>query len=73
MVTHRYVVAVRRESRASAPSDWLETLGSLPGVSVVGASDVRAQVEATAEGAERIRAELGAFCHVEEAVAHHRS
>jgi hypothetical protein len=68
----RYIVAIRRERRGGAPADWVERLGELEGVSVVGASSGRAQVAADEEGVQRLRDALGAYAHIEPVIEHRR-
>ena len=69
----RFVVAVKRDCRDTAPDDWLETVRATPGVTVVGDNPARAQIEATPEALERIVAALGDYLHVEPVILHKRS
>ena len=61
-----YVLALRRELSESAPADWQMRVRELPGVCAgPAASPHRIQIEADAEALSRIRAEFGAFLHIE--------
>jgi hypothetical protein len=70
---NRYIVALRRDQQADAPSDWVDRIGALEGVSVVGTTGKRAQVAADDDGLRRLRDELGSFTHIEPIIEHHRS
>jgi hypothetical protein len=67
-----YIVALRRDRRDDAPSDWIDLLRQLEGVSVVGASSRRAQVLADHDGVERLRDAVGPYTHIEPAIEHRR-
>ena len=69
--TQTYVVAVKRDQRDAAPSDWVALIRAIPGVSVRGsASPIRVQIDATAEAAHEIQQQFGGFCHIETAIIH---
>ena len=72
MAVASYIVALRREHREDAPSDWVEQLNALEGVSVIGASSKRAQVSADDQGIERLRDALGSYTHIEPIIEHER-
>jgi len=65
--TKRYVIAVKRQHRHSVPTDWHHQLKQIPGVTIVGASHIVAQVDATDEGLSRLRSVLGEGYNIEEA------
>ena len=73
MAESRYVVAVKRDAAAEAPDDWVEQIGQLPGVSVIGATGKRAQVTADDAGLSRLRAEHGSYMHIEPIITHDAS
>lgn len=66
----RYVVAVKRESRAEAPADWLEQMQHIEGIRLIGATGIRAQIEAEPEPVKELRARLGRFLTIEPAIMH---
>ena len=69
-----YVVAVKRDSRDTAPPDWIEQLRNIPGVIIRGSpGPARVQVEATEDAALEIRKRLGGFSHIEAAIIHRPS
>lgn len=70
MPSDHYVVAWRRESRRHAPSDWVQQIGAIEGVSVVGATDRRAQVAADEAGIARIRESFGPGMLIEPVIEH---
>jgi hypothetical protein len=70
---HRYIVALRRDQQADAPTDWVDRIGALEGVSLIGATGKRAQVDADDDGLQRLRDEIGSFTHIEPVIEHHRS
>ncbi|HEX2698736.1 MAG TPA: hypothetical protein VHM89_00845 [Acidimicrobiales bacterium] len=70
MADPQYIVAVRRSQRTVAPEDWLDQLRSTEGISVVGEMSGRAQISAAGDAVERLRAELGAFLHIEPLIEH---
>jgi hypothetical protein len=71
MATNQYVVAWRRASRDHAPSDWLQKIGAIDGVSVVGATEHRAQVTADEAGLARIQRDFGPEMLIEPVIVHH--
>jgi hypothetical protein len=73
VATHTYIVAIRRDCRHDAPTDWVERLNRVDGVSVIGASDRRAQIAADDCAVERVREDLGAFALVEPVIEHRPS
>lgn len=66
----KYIVAVRRDQRDVAPDDWLDRLRTIDGVSIVGASSGRAQIQAASDALERVRTEFGTYLHVEPIIEH---
>lgn len=70
MTEDAYIVAVRRSRRAGAPADWLDRLRATPGVSVVGTVSGRAQIRADDDTVARVRADLGAYLHIEPVIEH---
>jgi hypothetical protein len=64
----KLAIAVKREHRQSISGNWQEQLGSIPGVSVVGAGPNRVLVTASEEAEKKIQAEFGADCYIEEIV-----
>lgn len=67
----RFVVAVRREKRDTAPEDWLDQVVA-EGAAVIRGSGSRAQIRATVAVAERIRAGLGDYLLIERVNEHRR-
>jgi len=66
-----WIVAVRRDQRDLVPGDWLERVGSTPGVTVLGAHGGRARIEADDEAVRRLRDELGRYLHIEPVIDHY--
>lgn len=64
--TKQVVVAPRAAMRDAVPGDWQEQVASTPGVTVVGRTPGRMQVDATAEGLESATRRLGHLLHFEE-------
>ena len=61
-----YVLAVKRECRATVPPDWQAIVRGIPGVEVMGdASSDRMQVRATPQAVESIRGRLAEYLHIE--------
>jgi hypothetical protein len=67
-----FIVAVRRSRRSELPSDWVETLRRIEGVSIQGdvASPRRLVVKASMQAAERIRDAFAGVLLVEESISH---
>ena len=66
-----YIVAVKRECRAQAGADWVETLRDVPGVEVTASSAARrVTVRATSDGVHELEARVGAFCRIEPVIEH---
>lgn len=62
----RFVIAVKREMRSAAPSDWVNQLLDIDGISPVGKpSASRIMVESTPTGIEAAKSLLGEYCHIE--------
>ncbi len=61
-----YVVAEKRTPASEPPASLEDMLNALNGVEVIGVNYGRAQVKATTEGAQLLRADLGDWVHVEE-------
>ncbi len=71
MDQQRYVIAVRRDARDRVPEGWVEALGAIEGVAIVGADNpARVQVDATPAAIAQARALCGDFAHVEPAIEH---
>lgn len=62
--TTTWILARKRES-SSDNIDLRSELESINGVSILLATDSRAQIEATPEGIDRVRATLSASFHIE--------
>ena len=69
----RYVIALRRGHDADAPDDWVDRIAQIPGVSVIGTTGKRAQIEADDDGIGRVRAEHGSYAHIEPLIEHRPS
>lgn len=69
MAEKQYVIAVKRDRAASAPEDWQDQLAQIEGVSLLGATQGRAQFVAHPDAAEQVRAALGDDFHIEEVAA----
>ncbi|HET9369897.1 MAG TPA: hypothetical protein VFO19_06605 [Vicinamibacterales bacterium] len=70
----QFVVAVKRDARATAPADWIEQVRRTPGVTVLGAANPnRVQIRATADAIRHLRETLADCLHVEPIVRHERS
>lgn len=68
-----YIVQVKRECRAAWVSRSFETeLRSIPGVTVELMSErvMRARIQATTEGLEKLKAAFGEACHIEPRIEH---
>ncbi len=62
----RYVIAIKREFRDEAPTDWVRQLRSVDGLVILGdAKFDRLMVEASEDTIERVRLLLGDIFHVE--------
>jgi hypothetical protein len=70
MATNEYIVAVRREQRNETPTDWVQQIGAIDGVSVVGSTGKRAQVAADAAGIAQLRQDFGSRILIEPVIAH---
>ena len=70
----QFVIAIKRESRESAPSDWLEQIGNIEGVSIISdPADRIIRVEGP-EGIGIILIELiGEYCHIEPVIFYRHS
>jgi hypothetical protein len=69
-----YIIAVKREMRQTAPTNWLDMLRDIEGLTIRGASNPqRVQVEASDEAIEEVRRRLGQWCHIEPAILHRPS
>lgn len=71
MATNEYIVAVRRERREDTPADWVQQIGAIDGVSVVGSTEKRAQVAADAVGIAQLRQDFGSRILIEPVITHH--
>lgn len=70
-VSERYVIAVKRERREAASSNWKEPLRSIAGLRIIGDNDpLRVQVEASDEAISEVRRVLGHLCHIEPVIEH---
>ena len=65
-----YIVAVRRDRRDAVPKNWVARLRSLEGVSVVGATATRAQIEIPPTTLSRVRDEIGDSFQIEPVIRH---
>ncbi len=67
-----YVIAVKREMRKTAPANWVDSVISVPGVSLCGDSNpLRIQVNATPEAIREVANKLGHYCHIEPIIEHY--
>jgi hypothetical protein len=71
MATNDYVVALRRERRGHAPADWVQQIGAIDGISVVGSTEHRAQVTADETGLAQLRQSFGSEMLIEPVIVHH--
>lgn len=70
----KYVLAVKRGKRGTAPDDWLERVRRVPGVKLEkSASADRAQIEARSDALPELREAVGEYCHIEPVIPHKRS
>ena len=70
----KYIIAIRRESRATAPTDWVEFLRGIPGLHLASsANPTRIQVEASPEAIEDARRRVGQFAYIEPVMLHSRA
>lgn len=72
MKAERYVVSVRREARGKCPVDWITAMEALEGIRII-ARGPHVQIAATPEAIERVREQIGSFCHVERFIEHRRA
>lgn len=70
-----YVIAIKRQHRASAPSNWQERILALPGVDSprTPASADRMQIHADSGALEKVREILGEIAHIEPLILHKRA
>jgi hypothetical protein len=67
----RYVVAIKREQRSAAPSDWLERLERIEGLEVQGRHNpYRVQITASDEAIRTARHRMGDLLHIEPLIIH---
>jgi len=67
-----YIIAVKREKRASTPPTWLDELKAIDNLTLRGeANPLRVHVEATPEAIEEARRRIGDFCLIEPVILHH--
>ena len=61
-----YLLAVRREARATVPSDWIEQVSAYPDVIIhKSESPHLIQIEADSKSIALIRHQLGHYLHIE--------
>ena len=65
----QYAIAVRHGQAANVPADWQARLAAIPGVSIQGATQNRAQILASAETIPIVKSQLGEYFIVEESLA----
>lgn len=70
MGLHKYIIAVKREKRASAPLDWQKILYEIEGIEIIGGSGKIMQIQATDEAIEIVRSRLSSFCYIEPIITH---
>ena len=63
----RYIIAVKHQAKLAQP-EWQERAALVPGVSLVGATPLRIQVDATEEAIEQVSKALGEDFFIEELV-----
>jgi hypothetical protein len=69
---NEYNLAVKREARERAPSNWLDQVESISGVTVIARSEVRAKVEVEDDDAfARLVDLVHSYCYVEPPIPHH--
>ncbi len=68
-----YVAAVRRDRRDQVPADWTETLASVDGVRVLGATSTRAQLEVDEGALDAVSSALGTDFLIEPIIEHRPS
>lgn len=62
----KFVIAVKREMRSAAPSDWINQLLGIDGISPLGKpSASRIMVKSTPAAIEAAKSLLGKYCHIE--------
>lgn len=68
---NRYILAIAREQRANVQSDWKSALASIEGLAIEGdASPHRAEVSATDEAIQKVRAQFGERILIEPLIKH---
>jgi len=66
-----YVIAIKRELRAQAPSDWQERLAGIEGLEIQGShSPYRVQVTASEKAISTAQHRMGDLLHIEPLVLH---
>ncbi len=70
MAVDQYVIAIKREARASAPKNWIEIISAVEGTELLGAGPKRMQMRATPEAFKTVRELVGAFCYIEKMIIH---
>jgi hypothetical protein len=67
----RYVIAVKREQRAVASTDWSDALRGIEDLKIHSTSNPsRIQVDASDQAIAEARRVLGDLCHIEPALPH---
>lgn len=65
-----YIIAVRREHRATVPKDWLAQLGQTRGLQVLSSDGRRARVRASSEAIHSVHSRWGDLFHIEKQIWH---
>ena len=65
----QYAIAVRHDQAANVPADWQARLAAIPGVSIQGATQTRAQFLADAETIPIVKSQLGEYFIIEESLS----
>jgi hypothetical protein len=69
-----YIVSVKRNQRAAAPTNLADAIEPIEGVEIISASTPsQVQIEASDEGVKQVRESLGGCCHIESIIPHHTS
>ena len=74
MPSVRYVVALDRNMKATAPADWRETIAAIPGVIIVGDPTLPTlTIVASDDALAHIKQSLGSYVYIDPAIDHYSS
>lgn len=65
-----YIVAVARDRRASAPSDWKVRVREVKGVKIKRETPARLIIDASPPSIRQVREQVGIWCRIEPVIAH---